>query len=163
MAFRDGPAGIGGWLAFFLITLGVFTPIRLAMTAFGFFTDPQFAAAFGDRWPALVTAELTLMGLSVLGIAYMLWRFFTRRTWRTVQIAVAGIWGISVGAMVLDTLIVALIGGIALAPLVAEAVPDYLKSLIYAVIWTAYLLRSVRVANTYPREDAPEELTEVFE
>ena len=42
--------------------------------------------------------------------------------------------------------------------------PDMFRALVYATIWTAYLLRSVRVANTYPREDADEaELTEVFE
>ncbi|MFN4097678.1 MAG: DUF2569 family protein [Sphingomonas sp.] len=163
MAFRDGPSGIGGWLAFFLVTLGVFTPIRLAATAYSFFADPQIAAAYGERWPALVTAELMLMAASVVAIAYLMWRFFMRRTWRTVQIAVAGIWAIAVGAMVLDTFIVALLGGIAIDILVQDSVADYLKALFYAVLWTTYLLRSTRVANTYPREDAPEELTAVFE
>jgi len=33
---------------------------------------------------------------------------------------------------------------------------------IFCLIWTAYLLRSERVANTYPRHAAAEEVAEVF-
>lgn len=164
MAYSDGPRGIGGWLGFFLITLGVIGPVRILITAYGLFADPQIAAAYGDRWTVLAIAEAVLIALNLAALAFLVWRFFARRTWKTVRICIAALWLLPIVVTVLDTLVVTLIGGVSAGPLIAQMMPDMFRALVYATIWTAYLLRSVRVANTYPREDADEaELTEVFE
>jgi hypothetical protein len=164
MAYSDGPRGIGGWLAFFLITLGVIAPLRIVITAYGLFSDPQIASAYGDRWAMLVPVEALLIVLNLGALAYLVWRFFARHTWQTVRICVAGIWLIPIVITVLEMLAVTLIGGVPAGPLMTQMMPDMAKALVYATIWSAYLLRSVRVANTYPREGADEaELAEVFE
>lgn len=164
MAYRDGPRGIGGWLAFFLVTLGVFAPLRIAFTAYGLFSDPRIAQAYGDRWPMLATVEIILILLNLAALAFLLWRFFMRRTWQSVRIGIAGIWLVPIVVTILETLAVTLIGGIPAGALLGQMMPDMAQMLIYSTVWTAYLLRSVRVANTYPREDeAGEGLAEVFE
>jgi uncharacterized membrane protein (UPF0182 family) len=164
MAFRDGPRGIGGWLGFFLITLGVIGPLRILINTYGLFADPRVAAAYGDRWTMLGAAEAVLIVLNLGALAFLVWRFFAYRTWQTVRICIVGIWLLPIVVTVLETLVVTLIGGIPAGPLMMQMLPDLFQALIYATIWTAYLLRSVRVANTYPREDADgAELAEVFE
>jgi hypothetical protein len=164
MAYGDGPRGIGGWLAFFLITLGVFAPLRIAITAYDVFSDPQIAAAYGDRWTMLISVEAVLVALNLGALAYLVWRFFVHRAWQTVRICIAGLWLIPIVITVLETLAITLIGGVPAGPLITQMMPDMAKVLVYSTIWSAYLLRSVRVANTYPREDADEaELAEVFE
>lgn len=164
MAYSEGPRGIGGWLGFFLITLGVIAPLRILLTAYGLFSDPQIAAAYGERWTMLVSVEAVLIVLNLGALGFLVWRFFAHRTWQTVRICVAGIWLIPIVITVLETLAVTLIGGVPAGPLITQMMPDMAKALVYATLWTAYLLRSVRVANTYPREDADEaELAEVFE
>ena len=164
MAYSDGPRGIGGWLGFFLITLGVIGPLRILINAYGLFADPRIAAAYGDRWTMLAAAEAILIVLNLGALAFLVWRFFAHRTWQTVRICIAGIWLLPIVVTVLETLAVTLVGGIAAGPLIAQMLPDMFQALIYATIWTAYLLRSVRVANTYPRADADEAaLTQVFE
>ena len=164
MAYRDGPSGIGGWLAFFLVTVGVFAPLRILGTAYGLFSDPRIAQAYGDRWPLLATVEIILIVVNLAALAFLLWRFFTRRTWQSVRIGIAGIWLIPVVVTVLETLAVTLIGGISAGPLIAQMMPDMAQALVYSTVWTAYLLRSVRVANTYPREDETSAgIAEVFE
>ena len=163
MAYRDGPRGIGGWLVFFLMTVGVFAPLRILFTAYGLFSDPQVAAAYGDRWPLLATTEVILIALNLAALAFLVWRFFMHRTWQSVRIGIAGIWLIPIAVTILETLAVTLIGGVSAAALLTQMSPDLAQMLIYSTVWTAYLLRSVRVANTYPRENEEEELTEVFE
>jgi len=164
MAYGDGPRGIGGWLGFFLITLGVIGPVRILITAYGLFADPQIAAAYGDRWAMLALAEAVLIVLNLAALAFLVWRFFARRTWQTVRICIAALWLLPIAVTVLETLVVTLIGGVSAGPLIAQMMPDMIRAAVYATIWSAYLLRSVRVANTYPRDDADEaELAEVFE
>ncbi|WP_423606533.1 DUF2569 family protein [Sphingomonas sp. MS122] len=163
MAYSDGPRGIGGWLGLFLLTLGVFSPLRIFFTAYGLFSDPQVAAAYGDRWPLLATAEVILIVLNLAAIAFLLWRFFMHRNWQSVRIGIAGIWLIPVGVTLLEIAAVSLIGGVPAGRLIAQMGPDMAQALIYSIVWTAYLLRSVRVANTYPRELPGDALVEVFE
>ena len=165
MACRDGPSGIGGWLAFYLVTLGVISPLVTIVNLYSnLFADPAVGTFYGDRWPALLAAELAINFLLLAAIYYVVWRFFLRKEWRTVRIAIAVMWISAVPVALLELVVVSLLGGLDFGALVPASIGDLLKPMIYSALWTTYLLRSVRVANTYPREDeAAEGLAEVFE
>lgn len=163
MAYRDGPVGIGGWLAFFLTTLGVFAPIRIALSAYELFADPRIARAYGENWNAIVAAEAVIIALNLAALAFIVWRFFARRNWDTVRIGIAGIWLIPFGVTIVETIAVSAIAGISATELLGQTTPDLVRALVYSAVWTAYLLRSVRVANTYPRTPEDDVLAEVFE
>ena len=62
MAYRDGDSGIGGWLAFFLLTLGLFTPLSILLAFFKLYLgDLQIQLGGFPGWPAYRIAE-TILG-----------------------------------------------------------------------------------------------------
>ena len=155
--------GEGGWLAFFVITLAVITPLSMTVgTAISLYGDPAVGAAYGDRWIAL-QAYYWVLSLAVCASAwFMTWRLIKVKVRRTVRIVIAGIWLIGVGYLVLEGLGLWLIGGISFdlaLPGVAPALPG---RCIYGTIWTAYFLRSRRVANTYLRDSDESDVAEIF-
>jgi len=159
--------GIGGWLAFFLVTLSVLTPIGgvVSLTR-ELYADPMVAANYGDRWPLLQGIEWGMLGCIVAIGWYLTWRLMRVQEWRSVRIAIIGLW---VGATIPhigELVAVSAISGVPLGRLVAAIGGALVQPLIYAAIWTAYQLRSDRVANTYSRYGIVEdegELLAVFE
>jgi hypothetical protein len=155
--------GVGGWLAFFVISLTVFTPLAMgAGTAANLYGDPATAVAYGDSWRALETFEWTLSALVVALAWYMAWRLMKVEVWRTVRIVIAGIWLIGVGSVVAEALGVWLVGGMSFDLAVGAIGPELIRPSIYGTIWTAYFLRSQRVANTYVKDADANDMAEVF-
>ncbi len=165
MGHSDGPRGIGGWLAFYLVTWGVLVPLASGAGLYAnLYADPAVGAFYGARWPVVQAINLAIGFLALAAIFYSVWRFFFRRNWQTVRIAIAVMWMALVPAPLLEVAAVSTLGGLDLDALMSAKIGSLIKPVIHITIWTAYLLRSVRVANTYPREDADEaELAEVFE
>lgn len=164
MAFsdRDG-GGIGGWLTFFLLVLGLFTPLRVLLTLYGnLYADPSIEEAYGPAWGALQVLEWGLAILIVGGCWYLVWRMINVRLWRTVRMVVAGLWIIAVGAPLVEVVGVMLIAGVPFAPMMQEMLPEFVRPVVFCAIWTAYLLLSRRVANTYSRGGDADEVGEVF-
>lgn len=161
MAYDDSDLrGVGGWLAFFIIVLAIFTPIRVVVTTAGIYADPQIALAFGDLWGLALAIELGLAALSILIAWFAAWRLNSVHVWRSVRIAIAAIWTLAVPLTLIEFTAVSLLLGVPISAIAAEAGTDVVRGLIFCAIWTAYLLRSRRVANTYGgRED---EVGEVF-
>ena len=149
---RDTPR-IGGWLAFFLLTLGVISPAgTLIKTA----TE---AAVY--RWGSLTTfgqitvdAALWIIGgigaVASCGLALMLLRV---RRWASVRGTIGGIWSIACFDIVSRSVVVDSAFAEPLLFSLRHPSVGQLRPLIFCVVWTAYLLRSSRVANTYPRQD----------
>jgi hypothetical protein len=155
--------GVGGWLAFFVISLAVLTPLALiGGTAANLYGDPAVAAAYGDNWTALQAFEWTLSLLIVALAWYLSWRLMKVEVWQTVRIVIAGIWVIGVGGVVAEAIGVWLIGGISLDLALGAVAPELIRPFIYSAIWTTYFLRSQRVANTYLRDSDPDDIAEVF-
>ena len=154
--------GIGGWLAFFVIVMAVFTPLRVAANIAALLSDPQTAAFFGDSWPIVSGVEIALNVISVLGGWYLVWRLAKVELWQTVRIVIAGIWILGPGLNLVELAFLALIGGAASEVAVAGAPFALIQPFIFAAIWTAYFLMSERVANTYLRDADPNELDQVF-
>jgi hypothetical protein len=155
--------GVGGWLAFFVISLAVLTPLAMvAGTAINLYGDPAVGSAFGERWAALQAFEWTL-GLLVIACSwFMAWRLMKVQVWQSVRIVIAGIWLLGLGTVVVEGLGVWLVGGMSFDLALGAIAPELIRPFIYGAIWTAYFLRSERVANTYARNSDQSEVAEIF-
>ncbi len=165
MAYGDGELrGVGGWLTFFLVTLGVFSPAVTLISVLTM-TNGQTAAAFGDAWDSVLRAEWSIAGIACLAMWFAVYRFLAVRNWTTVLIGIAVIWLVASVTLIVEPLIVAGLLGLPLTQLYGAMGSSLVRPLIYAGIWTAYLLKSERVANTYrhPERGDEEALAEVFD
>jgi hypothetical protein len=164
MAFNDeGGAGVGGWLAFFLLVIAVFTPLAMVGgTAVALYQDPAIAAAAGAQWATLQAFEWSLAALVIAMCWYIAWRLLKVQVWQTVRITIAGLWIVSLGALIADFAGVSLILGMPMGELMQGAGVQAIRPLVFSTLWTAYFLRSKRVANTYRRDADPDEVAEVF-
>jgi hypothetical protein len=159
--YVDGPTGVGGWLGFFVVALGLFSPGAGLVQMLGLYSDPTIADAFGSSWTLVQIAEWTLFALSVAACWYLVWRLFNVQTRSTVSVVIAGIWLISVGGVIVEFVIVSLASAIPFSTLLAAGGAETVRPLVFCAIWTAYFLVSKRVANTY-RDEPEEGLAEVF-
>ena len=154
--------GVGGWLAFFLVTLGIFTPLAFIVTGYQVLADPQVAVAYGDVWPTLRNAEIAFIAFVLAILWFACWRFLNVFNWTTVRIGIATLWVLAPLNVFGETFLVSRIAGLDFNELLAETPgPDMVRPFIYATIWTAYLLHSQRVRNTYGG-GADESVGEVF-
>ena len=160
--YIDGPEGVGGWLGFFVVALGLLSPGAGVIQMLGLYSDPAIASAFGTSWPLVQVAEWSLFALSVAACWYLVWRLFNVRTRGTVHLVIAGIWLISIGGSIADFVVVALGSGMPIGDIVAFGGVEMVRPILFCVIWTAYFLVSKRVANTYQDEPAGDPLAEVF-
>lgn len=164
MAFNDPDgAGVGGWLAFFVLIMAVFTPLAMIVsTASALYGDAAAGFAGMDYWTTLQVFEWALAAVVIAGCWYIAWRLNRVQVWRTVQVTIAGIWILGLGSLIADFIGVSLITGIPIGLLAEGLGREIVRPLIFGAIWTAYFLRSKRVANTYPRDGDPDEVAEVF-
>lgn len=161
MSYDDSDLrGIGGWLAFLLIVLAVFSPIRIVISTVQIYSDPTIAAVFGQRWGLVQGVEIFLSALDIAGFWYVAWRLNSVHVWQSVRIAIAGLWILGLGVMMVEILAVAAIGGIPVGTMLEGGAVDIARSIVFAGVWSAYLLKSRRVANTYA--DREENVAEVF-
>jgi len=165
MSNGDGELrGIGGWLAFFLVVMGVFSPLRVAVTLWtNLYEDPQVAAAYGANWPTLELVEWIIAGLTVAGCWFVVGRMILVKNWTSVRIAIVGIWVLAIGTIFVELVAVSWIAGIPMEQLTAGIVLEIARPVFFCLIWTGYLLKSVRVANTYNRDGLAVEAAEVFQ
>jgi hypothetical protein len=162
MAYNDeGGAGVGGWLALFVIFMMILTPAATIVST--------AAALYGgggvDGSPAGRTLEIFAWSLAAIitaGCWYVAWRLNKVQVWQTVRITIAWLWILAVGSTGGAFVGVALITGVPVSVLAEGAALELARPLAFAGLWTAYFLRSKRVANTYPRSEDPQEVAEVF-
>jgi hypothetical protein len=155
--------GVGGWLATFIVILAVISPIRLLVSTWiDLYGDPGTAAAFEGDWPAIQACEWTIAAVAVAISWFLAWRLIRVHAWSSVRLTIAGIWTLAFGIQLADLIGVSLIGGFPLGDMMQAVVPSLLQPVVFSTVWTTYLLRSRRVANTYPRYGAADELAGVF-
>lgn len=156
--------GVGGWLAFFILTLSVFGPLRaVAQTYINLYGDPSVALAYAGRWGLLQGIEWSLVAVAAGTSVFLGWRLYAVPVWRSVQLTIAGLWLISPVVQLIDIVAVSSIAGVGVGALFGQVFGEIIRSLGYAAIWTAYLLRSRRVENTYARYPETDDLAEVFD
>jgi hypothetical protein len=160
--YIEGPEGIGGWLVFFMLALGVVSPATALFQMLGLYADPSVPAAFGRLWTLLQVVEWSLFAVSAAACWYLVWRLIYVRTWKTVRTVIAGIWLISVVSLAAEFVVVSLAAGLPVFALLAESGFETIRPIIFCTIWTGYFVTSKRVANTYRRDPEGEALADVF-
>ena len=146
--------GIGGWLLFFVIVLMLVGP---AFAGLSIMTELQAAAAEEPEWATSIDYEDAVMG------AWFVWGLTTflaaiaglllifRRKPSSVWAAISILWIIG---PILNSLMLLDVYSVG-ESITAELWVSMVQSLIPAGIWTAYLLLSDRVANTYDFRRGP--------
>jgi len=164
MATRDpNLVGVGGWLLFFVIVLAVLSPLRLVVeTAMLVGEDAELAAVFGESFDTIVRFEWALAALIIGVFWFLAWRLVKVHVWRSVQITIAGIWLMGPVAGLAEVAAIAMLADLPMAELSAGIGVALLQPTVFCIIWTAYLLKSVRVANTYAKPGHVRDVGEVF-
>lgn len=155
--FPDAPKGVGGWLIFLIIVLSVLNPLanigmlaaelrRVEQETPYLLQIPVFIHYKWFSWALVLIC-------SAIGIAagYMLWK---KHVWKSVRQAIVAIWIMGPLATVFVALYIYMNFGSMAAEAGGEIIGSLIRSLLFAGIWTTYLLRSKRVRNTYVREAA---------
>jgi Protein of unknown function (DUF2569) len=163
MADDSDETGLGGWLAFFVFAMAGLTPVAMVYSTWtALYGDESVGFAAMDYWTTLQVFEWSLAAVVIAGCWFIAARLAWVQVWRSVQITIAGIWILGLGSLLVDFVGVSMITGIPLALLASGLGPEVVRPLIFGAIWTAYFLRSKRVANTYRRDGDPEEVAQVF-
>lgn len=155
-------AGIGGWLTFFLIIVGGIWPLRILIETISVSNDAEIAGFYADVWPLILGGSWALTAIQLGMCAYMFWRLVRVHTWRTVRIVVVLLWVANIAIPAADLLFIAAVADLPVGALVEGTAPELIRGPIFAALWTAYLLRSERVANTYTKPGEADEMAEVF-
>jgi len=164
MAYAEGELrGIGGWLAFFLVTLGVFTPLSSIVSVAMLSGEAEIAITYGTAWDTLIAWVWVMAGATAALAWFATWRMIARQNWLSVRITIAVLWAIAAITLIGEPLLVSLMTGLSFAELVGAEGIGLIRPLVYCTIWTLYLLQSVRVANTYRGDPEDDGLAEVFE
>lgn len=151
-----GPVGIGGWLSLLILGMMVLGPL------FGFIRINADISTVEHQYPELTSIDqwrlyklsswLTFLIFSGLGF-YGGWRLARSTTWITVKLAIAVLWIIGpVASLVMSLALPVIIFGaseIMDPETLGGVIGTFVASIIGTTIWTAYLLRSRRVRNTY--------------
>lgn len=154
--------GMGGWLALFAFGAGAIAPLRIVrdLTEMMTVDDGAAAAQYGGLWTFILSAEWAIGVLTIAFCWFIVWRLLKVERWSTVRIVIAGTWFIGLGRGVIEMLLWSLL--LDSGEVIEELGPGTVGGFFYGVIWTAYFLRSRRVANSYRREAAHEEMVGIF-
>jgi hypothetical protein len=142
--------GVGGWLAFFILTLGLFNPLY---TAYNLYTSLNETRPLFDQFPRLRTiiyadtaVSAALMGLSIYAAIALL-----RIQPNAVRIAKTFLAVFLIYALLAPfTLLLAGLPDAANEAMLAAIIPELIRPIVYFAIWFSYLTKSVRVKATYP-------------
>ena len=154
----DGPKGVGGWLAFMIIILTILSPAaNIGMMAYEFHAiemeNPimlHISAYVQYKW----FSWGVVLVASVISIAAgcLLWK---KHEWKSVRYTISALWLIGPFSIVLVGLYFYMSFGTGMmGGFVKDVTGTFVKSTFWAIVWTAYLLKSKRVRNTYIRQNA---------
>ena len=155
--------GVAGWLGLLWIVL--------------VFLLPAFAVQQGVRlldWPGLARfpdeAQRWIVMIEWSGAAaiaglcwFLAWRLSRRPVWRSVEMVIAGVWVWALLIPVAKLFALALAADLPFAAMLEGGADALVARGVIAALWTAYLLRSRRVARTYVKPDSAREIAGAFE
>lgn len=155
--------GIDGWLLVFMAALIVTAIVHLVIFGIGLDKQAWLSAHYGPLPLSIMISGWIYHLMRIVLPLAIFWRMLRVRRWSSVQLALAGLWLLFVGVELLDCLYALWLQPHGWDLLSGTLASTLLKGAFFALVGTVYLLGSVRVANTYPRADAPEVVAELFE
>jgi hypothetical protein len=148
---KDALYGVGGWLMFLVVIIGIISPLRvLVETAANLNIDAATAATLGPNWGTYVGLTWVIAAITVAGAAALAWRMYKVHTPQTLKIAKVGLWvlafapsfaDMAASAILFPDIMGAYFGG--------DFAIQFAKLFVFPTVWTLYLFRSRRCANTY--------------
>lgn len=158
MPHQQSPAGMGGWL----LLLGASLLVAAAMAGWRLFDLPDAHGSILIAGPITLSMAEAAFTLVVIVLQLTLaWLLVRRREPVRVPRVIAGLWLVPLIDVVLRSLFNGWLLGLAPAALVGLIAAEGQWEVLTAAIWTLYLRRSKRVANTYRRHDT-DRLAAVF-
>lgn len=156
------PHGLGGWLAVFILFLGLGGVVQAAGVARYLLSLRSRVVVTFDgvdlRW--LASAAAAWRGIELILCLFMAWRLIRVRNRRTLAIVIAGIWLFGLFGPIVEILV---------SPFSWRAphlMRDLLRgaplNLVICAAWTGYFLLSRRVANTYAEPPDSSGITDIF-
>lgn len=151
---RSELQGVGGWLGFLVFVLGILSPARMLFQTIANIRETAIMGqVLGPNASIYIQFSWALVAASAAGSVFLAYRLLAVHRWSSVRIVLIGLWCLAS----IPTLIDALVGSILfpefVGAIVSEALWSAAKSSISATIWTAYLMKSKRVANTYIKDN----------
>ena len=142
--------GVGGWLAFFVVVIGILSPLRIVIEMVILQRDPEMPLVFGDSWPMINGLEWALSAFQLALCFFMAWRLLKMHEPQTVRLVIAGLWIIGPGVMLVEFLLIGALTDLPVGELLAAGGGvEVVRSIVFATVWTAFFRMSKRVANTY--------------
>lgn len=142
--------GVGGWLGFLVVSMGILSPARALLTNASELESAEaqvVANAGAALWSQIVlvswTTTLIQSAILITGASLLVWR------WKpsTPRWAIACLWIGGPGMTIVALMALgAVLGASVFTP---ESIIPLLGVTFWCGVWTAYLLMSERVRNTY--------------
>lgn len=153
MKTKTEPQGIGGWLALFILGLIVLSPIA-ALNSYnsgvGSATERYPQLQNNAQWIAFASGAWWIMAVaSVIKVLAGIKLIVDKRK-SSVMLAVAALWVSGLGAVIAQYVLITSVYPKESGDIIDEQAGAAIATVITAGIWTAYLLKSKRVKNTYP-------------
>lgn len=146
------PYGVGGWLALLVVGLTILGPLlSFGMTSGEISsTERDYPELIGnDLWEQIKAITWTALGIQVVITFTAGFRLTNAFRPSSVRFAIFALWFSGVGITVITFVLMANLSGFDSAAVEAELARGVVQGTITAGIWTAYLLLSKRVKNTY--------------
>ncbi|HET6526627.1 DUF2569 family protein [Sphingopyxis sp.] len=153
---REKLVGVGGWLAFLVFLLLIVCPILLLLRAMANVREAAMLneVLFGPNTQSYISSSWILGFVAAAVSIFLAYRLIAARRWSSIRIAVIGLWCLTLIPILADFAMKAAFFT-DIADYRASLVPNALRaagiSCVFAVVWTAYLMMSKRVAYTYDK------------
>jgi hypothetical protein len=143
--------GVGGWLSLLVFILGIISPIRIVLTTGVSLNIPvDVEQSLGPNWAGYEIMCWVLAAIAASGAVYLAYRLKEVHSRSTVALVIKGLWILSFAPPLVDLLLsLVLFPHMSNALLDSTLAAELAKGLIFPTIWSLYLMKSVRVANTY--------------
>ena len=142
--------GVAGWLGLFVIILSVISPLRsIIQTGLTLQIAPDIEAQLGTKWTIYAGFTWSLTAATAVATLYFAYRLIWVQIRSTVRLVIRGLWVVTAGALALDFIVASILWPENIAQLDPEYMKGIFQSLIFATVWSLYLMKSRRVANTY--------------
>ena len=143
--------GVGGWLGLLVVILGIISPIRLVLeTAVNLDIESDVEQVLGPNWPIYQAITWVVAAITIAGALLLAYRLIYVQRHSTIGFVIKGLWILALTPLLLDVVIsLIMFPQFSESLLAPSLVGDIAKSSIFATIWSLYLAKSRRVANTY--------------
>ncbi len=152
--YGAGATGIAGWLGLLWLSLLVLLPGLAALAATRLYGRPGLMLLPEEMFRSLEIVQWSAAAVTAALCWFLAWRLSKRALWRSVEIVVAGLWVYAIVIKGGQFAAVSIVTAVPLSAMIENGWTSLALPILFAAAWTAYLLRSRRVATTYKRADS---------